>query len=109
MTSSTFDTVYENNFPDAFKSVFGVDATYTRVSTGAQYQITVMFEEEKTEQIQGYEMVAWKQGDEIEVLLKDIDNVEPDRGDTFLIGSETLTVEKPIKNDGVFCTCEVRA
>ncbi len=109
MTQSNFDSIYEDHFSDPFKAVFGVESTYTRLDDGKQYQITVLFEEEKTDQIQGYELTTWKQGDEIEVLLADIDNIEPDRGDTFLIGSETFTVEKPVSNDGVFCVCEVRA
>ncbi|MDX9819493.1 MAG: hypothetical protein RBT16_11305 [Desulfococcus multivorans] len=46
----------------------------------------------------GVDARVWQQGTVIEALLSEIGR-EPDRGETFTIGSETFTVQAILEND----------
>lgn len=91
-----FDTIW----PGALASVFdahGVAASYTPYG-GAAVACTVILHKATAPQPQGYEAQAWGPGTTIESRLSETTS-EPNRNDTFLIGSTTYTVQEVLEND----------
>jgi len=91
---------------DIFNSPIGDDAVYTPYG-GAAVSLRVIIDKSVLLQPAGDAQV-YERGVTIEVILDDISNVEPNRGSTFVIGSETLTVQSILENDGLTAVCVVK-
>lgn len=84
---------------DMFNSVIGENATFTP-SGGAAISCRVILERSVLMQPSSMEAQVWERGTTIEAQLAEIID-EPNRGDTFAIGSETFTVQSIEENDGI--------
>lgn len=85
---------------DIFNSVLGADAVYTPVGLSPAVSIACRVILEKNVLLQPDSMTAqvFERGTTIEVLLGDV-GAEPNRGDTFVIETETFTVQSVDEND----------
>lgn len=91
---------------DIFNSPIGDDATYTPYG-GAAVSLRVIIDKSVLLQPAGDAQV-YERGVTIEVILDDISNAEPNRGSTFVVGSETFTVQSILENDGLTAVCVVK-
>lgn len=100
----TFESFWDNADTDLM-SVIGTAATYTPyggspVLLNVNLVVSIVMQPDLTTQ-------AWAQIKSIDVLLSDV-TTEPNRNDTFLIGSTTYTVTEVIANDGRFVKLGVK-
>ena len=91
---------------DIFNSPIGDDATYTPMG-GAAVSLRVIIDKSVLLQPAGDAQV-YERGVTIEVILDDISSVEPNRGSTFVVGTETFTVQSILENDGLTAVCVVK-
>jgi hypothetical protein len=84
---------------DIFNSAVGEDATFTPAG-GAAIPCRVILERNVLMQPTSLQAQVWERGTTIEAQLAEIIN-EPDRGDTFTVGTETFTVQSIEENDGL--------
>lgn len=84
---------------DIFNSAVGADATFT-LAGGTAVSCRVILERNVLMQPSSMDVQVWERGTTIEAQLAEIIN-EPDRGDTFAVGSETFTVQSIEENDGI--------
>jgi len=90
---------------DIFNSPIGDDATYTPYG-GTAKSIRVIINKSVLLQPAGDAQV-YERGVTIEAILADV-VTEPNRGSTFVIGSETFTVQSIDSNDGYTVVCVVK-
>ncbi len=93
------DAIIGRALRDIFDSPLGDDAVFTP-SGGTAIECRVIIERSVMMQPAGMETQVFERGTTIEVILADI-GVEPNRGDTFVIGTETFTVQTIDSNDGM--------
>lgn len=84
---------------DIFNTAVGVDATFTPAG-GVVIPCRVILERSVLMQPTSMDAQVYERGTTIEAQLVEITN-EPNRGDTFTIGSETFTVQSIEENDGI--------
>lgn len=84
---------------DIFNSVIGVDATFTLAGSTA-IPCRVILERSVLMQPTSMDAQVYERGTTIEAQLAEITN-EPNRGDTFTVGTETFTVQSIEENDGI--------
>ena len=92
---------------DIFDSPIGDDAVYTPYGGAALPPLRVIIDRSFSLHPAGDAQV-YERGVTIEVILDDISNVEPNRGSTFVVGSETFTVQSILENDGLTAVCVVK-
>lgn len=90
---------------DIFNSPIGDDAVYTPYG-GVAKSIRVILNKSVLMQPAGDAQV-YERGVTIEVILADV-VTEPSRGSTFVVGSETFTVQSIDSNDGYTVVCVVK-
>lgn len=99
------DDVFGRAMRDIFDSPIAVDAVYHGV---VSVPCRVIITRSVLMQPTGMEAQMWERGTTLEVLLAAVGNVEPDRGDVFILtGGETLTVRSVDQNDGYSVTLVV--
>lgn len=84
---------------DIFNSAIGEDATFTSAG-GTAIDCRVIVERNVLMQPSSMDAQVYDRGTTIEAQLAEIIN-EPDRGDTFAVGTETFTVQSIEENDGI--------
>lgn len=99
------DAIFGQSCRDIFDSPLGDDAVFTP-SGGAAISCRVLIDRSVLLQPTGAEAQVFERGTTIEVILADI-GVEPNRGDTFVIGTETYAVQTIDSNDGLTVVCIV--
>jgi len=99
-------TVLNNALTDIFGSVLGEDATYTP-AVGAAVACRVVVNRNVLLQPDGMTVQVYDKGTTIEAMLSVIGS-EPNRGDTFTVGTETYTVQSIEQNDGYTVTAVVK-
>lgn len=95
----SFTDNMKNTVAPAIFSALGDAATYTPAG-GAAVSCTVDIKFNVMLQPAGIETQAWQRGTTIEAQLSEITS-EPNRGDTFVVGGVTYTVQAILENDGV--------
>ena len=95
---SFLDNMKSTIAPAIFNAL-GDSATFTP-SGGAAVSCTVIITFNVMLQPTGVEAQVWQSGTTIEALLSEITN-EPNRGDVFVVGGVSYTVQAVIENDGV--------
>lgn len=83
---------------DLFSSPMGDDATFTPAG-GVAISCRVIVNRSVLLQPAGMDAQVYERGTTIEVILADI-GAEPIRGDVFVVGTETFTVQSIDSNDG---------
>jgi hypothetical protein len=83
---------------DIFNSLVGDDATFTPAG-GVAIPCRVIVNRSVLLQPAGMDAQVYERGTTIEVVLADI-GAEPIRGDVFIVGTETFTVQAIESNDG---------
>jgi hypothetical protein len=83
---------------DIFNSPMGDDATFTPAG-GVAIPCRVIVNRAVLLQPVGMDAQVYERGTTIEAILADI-GAEPSRGDVFVVGSETFTVQSIDSNDG---------
>jgi hypothetical protein len=91
--------VFANALRDIFGSAVADDTVYTPLG-GAGIACRVLIERNVLLQPSGMDAQVVEQGTTIEAILADV-GAEPNRGDTFAIGTETFTVQSIAENDGM--------
>jgi len=92
-------TIFDQAATDVFDTM-GVDATFTP-SVGDPVSCKAVLDKDVEMQPSGYDAQVYAMGNTIEYLLDEVGK-EADRGETFLIGSDTWTVQSVSRNDGRF-------
>ena len=98
-------TVLNNALTDIFGSVLGEDAIYTPAG-GAAVACRVVVNRNVLMQPDGMTAMVYEKGTTVEAMLSEIGG-EPNRGDTFTVGTETFTVQSIEQNDGYTVTAVV--
>lgn len=99
---TAFDTAIKDIFDD---ENIGSDAVYTP-SGGSAISCRVIIERNVLLQPDSMTTQVYEHGTTIEAILDDM-GAEPNRGDTFVIGTETFTVQSIDSNDGMTVVCIV--
>jgi hypothetical protein len=99
------DAIFGNALRDIFDSPLGDDAVYTP-SGGTAIACRVLIDRSVMLQPTGMVAQVFERGTTIEAILADIGK-EPNRGDTFVIGTETFTVQAIDSTDGLTVTMVV--
>ena len=99
------ESAFDNMADDLFDTM-GPDATFTPL-VGSPVSLNVNLVSEMDFQPGGYESSVHDVTKTIEYLYDDIGR-EAKRGETFLIGSTTYTVEAVLENDLRFCKVSVK-
>lgn len=89
----------------AMFNALGQDAVFTP-AVGDPVSCKVDIEKDVDLQPIGYEAAVWAKETLLECLLAVIGK-EPDRGETFQVGSTIYKVKSIVKNDGTFVTAAV--
>lgn len=84
---------------DIFNSPMGDDATFTPAGGVTIPDLRVIVNRSVLLQPAGMDAQVYERGTTIEVILADI-GAEPIRGDVFVVGTETFTVQSIESNDG---------
>jgi len=92
------DAIFNSALRDIFNSSIGDDAVYTP-SGGVSIVCRVIIERDVLLQPNSMTAQVFEHGTTIEVILADI-GMEPNRGDIFVVGTETFTVQSIEQNDG---------
>ena len=87
-------------------SILGVEATY-QPNDGDAVSCRVWFDQEIKYQVDNHEGQVRALGYEVEAILDDLGK-EPERGETFEIGSTTYTVQSSAENEGIFTRVYVK-
>lgn len=93
----TFESILDRASADIFAQL-GRAATFTP-ATGSAVSCTVVLDVGVRLQTDGYTGQASAQVTTVEGLVSEIGR-EPNRNETFLIGSTTYTVQSTLENDG---------
>jgi hypothetical protein len=93
--TSIFETALRDIFNDP---EMAVDAVFTH-SGGAGIQCRVILERDILLQPNSMTAQVYERGNTIEAMLSDLGAV-PNRGDTFMIGTEIFTVQAIDRNEG---------
>jgi len=93
------EVIFGNALRDIFNSPIGDDAVYTP-SGGMSIACRVIITRDVLLQPASMDTQVFDHGTTIEAILEDI-GAEPNRGDTFVIGTETFTVQSIEQNDGL--------
>ena len=92
------DAIFAAAIQDIFNSPLGEDAVFTPAG-GVSISCRVIVNRSVLLQPAGMDTQVYERGTTIEAILADLDN-EPNRGDVFVIGTETFTVQSIVSNDG---------
>jgi hypothetical protein len=90
--------VFSNALRDIFASALACDATFTPQG-GSSVGCSVIVNRGVLLQPSGMDTQVFERGTTIEAMLSEI-GAEPNRGDVFVIGAETFTVQSIDSNDG---------
>lgn len=90
--------VFSNALRDIFASALGSDATFTPQG-GSLIGCSVIINRNVLLQPAGMDTQVFGRGTTIEAMLSEI-ITEPNRGDVFVVGAETFTVQSIESNDG---------
>lgn len=97
-TTRTGADVFSNALSDIFASTIAVAATFTPAG-GSSIGCSVIVNRSVLLQPSGMDTQVYERGTTIEVQLSEI-GAEPNRGDVFVVGTETFTVQSIDSNDG---------
>lgn len=97
--------VLNNALTDIFGSALGEDATYTPL-VGTAKACRVIVNRNVLMQPDGMTAMVYEKGTTVEAMLSVIGG-EPNRGDTFTVGTDTWTVQSIEQNDGYTVTAVV--
>ena len=101
----TWDSQTLGMLPGLF-GAFGKSATYSAAGVGAPEACTVIFDEApELEPGTAFAQVA-ALPKTVDVRISEV--ASPARGDTFVIGGTTYTVDAVIENDGQIARCAVK-
>jgi hypothetical protein len=92
------DTIIAKALTDIFNSPLGDDAMFTPAG-GAAVSCRVIVSRSVLLQPTGMDAQVFERGTTIEAILAEI-GAEPGRGDVFVVGAETYTVQSIDSNDG---------
>ncbi len=92
-------TIFKAALPGIFAAA-GEEATFTK-SGGVPVDCNVFIDFNVQLQPSGMDTQVWQQGTVIEVCLSEIGDIEPDRGDVFVVDAVTYTVQAISENDGI--------
>lgn len=90
--------IFAASIQDIFNSPLGDDAVFTPAG-GVAISCRVIVNRSVLLQPAGMDAQVYERGTTIEAILADLVN-EPNRGDVFVIGAETFTVQSIDSNDG---------
>lgn len=96
-----------NTAIDSMQDNLGYVATYTPFGGEVVEGVLVFIELETMINPQAYNSATWSPQTTIEVALSDIDNVEPNKHDTFAIDSSIYEVSEVLENDNWFAKLAV--
>lgn len=99
------DGIFGRAMRDIFTSQIGVDATF-HSAAGSVIPCRVIINRSVIMQPQGMEAQVYERGITIEVIVADVGAV-PRRGEQFIVGAETFTVQALDSNDGIVATMVV--
>lgn len=100
----TIDTIMEQAATDLLR-IGGKDAVYTPV-TGDPVDCLVLVYHDVLIQADGYDATVATLGTTVTAKVSDVG--APSRGDTFLVGDTTYTVQRPETNDNLMVTVVVK-